>query len=180
MIFPLLRAGASPTARDNFGSTPLHHAANYGHLGCVAKLLRRGRMTPAEVDARNEDGETALHRAALLGDESICGALLAAGASHAAVAASGATPHALARQEHPTRASLLALLAGNGPARLACTACDETAEEAGVLSLRLCSACHCARYCGEACAAADWRRHKGACRAKVAEREAVTRTQNPQ
>ena len=39
MVKALLNRGASRTARDSRQSTPLHHAALSGHLGCVRQLL---------------------------------------------------------------------------------------------------------------------------------------------
>jgi hypothetical protein len=88
----------------------------------------------------------------------------------------GATPLMLARQQHPTKASLLALLSGAGPEHPSGTVCDccgKTAEQAGVRSLKVCSGCHIAFYCCDACAKADWRRgHKAVCIARAAEREA--------
>ena len=52
---------------------------------------------------------------------------------------------------------------------------SKTAEQAGIRCLKVCGFCQNARYCCEACAAADWRRHKRACREHVAEREENTR-----
>ena len=49
--------------------------------------------------------------------------------------------------------------------------CGKTAEQAGIRCLKVCGFCQNARYCSEACAKADWRRHKRACREHVAERE---------
>ena len=84
----------------------------------------------------------------------------------------------IAQQEHPSKASLLALLSGDGPEHPPGTVCDhcgKTAEQAGIRCLKVCGFCQNARYCCEACAAADWRRHKRACREHVAEREETTR-----
>jgi ankyrin repeat protein len=53
--------GASATARDARGDTPLMHAAAYGDLSCLRLLLERG----AEVNAANAAGATALMRAAV-------------------------------------------------------------------------------------------------------------------
>jgi hypothetical protein len=50
-----------------------------------------------------------------------------------------------------------------------CHQCSARKTCAGAkLKLKWCSACMCARYCSEECQAADWREHKGACRAHCA------------
>ena len=78
----LLKNDASRMARDNTEMTPLHWAA-HGNLTCVILLLGRPekrKMTPAEVNAADHGGCTALHYAALHGHDKICGLLIAAGA----------------------------------------------------------------------------------------------------
>jgi hypothetical protein len=84
----------------------------------------------------------------------------------------------MAHHKHPTKASLHALLSGAGPEHPPGTVCDhcgKTAEQAGIRCLKVCGLCQNARYCCEACAKADWRRHKRACREHVAAREQRTR-----
>lgn len=54
----LLANRANTNARDVFGFTPLHYAAQEGHHRTVQILVVRGR---ADVEARNAEGETALH-----------------------------------------------------------------------------------------------------------------------
>ena len=83
------------------------------------------------------------------------------------------TAAALARQLGP--ACLSALQAFGGalvdqlPVRCACNnfpGCDSLAgvsEEAA--GLKSCSACGAVRYCGKACSAAHWQRHRSVCRA---------------
>ena len=44
----LLAAGADPSAPDEEGVTPLHHAARYGHRGMVDRLLAAGADRTAE------------------------------------------------------------------------------------------------------------------------------------
>jgi ankyrin repeat protein len=52
----LLAAGASPNVRQQGGFTPLHEAAIRGHAEMLTLLLEHG----AELDARTDDGKTAL------------------------------------------------------------------------------------------------------------------------
>src|SRR5205814_5284305 len=61
---------------DNYGYTPLHHAAENGHKDIVMALLASG----AEAKAQNHVGNTPLHRAASNGHKDIVTALLASGA----------------------------------------------------------------------------------------------------
>ena len=44
--------GLGPQGRGSRGDTPLHYAANYGHVSAVERLLE----AKAAVDAKNEDG----------------------------------------------------------------------------------------------------------------------------
>ena len=69
-----------PGVADEYGYTPLHLAAQAGHLSIVRRLLRAG----AAVDAAG-CGATPLHRAAYNGLTDVCAALLSAGASVTAV-----------------------------------------------------------------------------------------------
>jgi hypothetical protein len=180
MAKALLRRGASRVARDSDGCLPLHLASQKGHLACVVELIGRAghpKMTPAEIDSVDDQGSTSLHLAAHQGHERVCAVLMQAGASLAARSTEGATPLMVAQQEHPTKASLLALLSGAGPEHPSGTVCDrcgKTAEQAGVHSLKVCSGCHIVFYCCDACAKADWQRggHKVVCIARAAEREA--------
>jgi hypothetical protein len=112
----------------------------------VVELIGRAghpKMTPAEIDSATDPGFTSLHWAAAQDHERVCAVLMQAGASLAAMLPFGATPLMLARQEHPTNASLLALLSGAGPEHPSGTVCDrcgKTAEPAGVPSLRCAAA----------------------------------------
>jgi ankyrin repeat protein len=181
MCKALLSRGADRMARDSMQWTPLHWAAVNGHLSCVVMLVGRPgkvRMTPAEVDATDDAGVTALHYAACFGSDQICGVLLGAGALVDAKNSDGDTPLMLAQRYHPTNAALLALLSGDAPEQLfglVCDGCGLTAEQAGVRKLRECSKCYDVRYCGKQCQLAAWPGHKEACKAKVEEREGLTR-----
>ena len=96
-------------------------------------------MTPAEVDAADDDGWTALHLAAFKGLDHICGVLLGAGARLDAKASGCWTPLMVALRYQPTNAALHALLSGDGltqPLNLVCDHCGKTAEEASVRSLK--------------------------------------------
>ena len=181
MAKALLKRGADRMARDSKQRTSCHWASQRGQLSCLTLLIGqpgRRKMTPAEVDAADESGWTALHIAAWKGHLKIAGVLLEAGAWLDAKTAEGATPFLLARQEHPTNAALLALLSGAGPANPPGTVCDhcgKTAAQASVNSLKACSECHAVRYCSAACGAAAWKGHKKACRARAKEREEKTK-----
>jgi ankyrin repeat protein len=180
MCKALLGRGADRMARDSEQWTPLHCAAQHGHLSCVVMLVgRQGkvRMTPTEVDAAAENGATALHWAAYYGCDQICGVLLGAGALLDS-ASDGLTPLMIAQHYHPTNAALLALLSGDGPSQppgLVCDHCGQTAEGASVDALRPCGRCYVVRYCGKECQLAAWPGHKAACKARVEEREEKTR-----
>ena len=181
MAKALLKRGADRMAKDGNQRTPLHWASQNGHLSCLTLLVGqpgRRKMTPAEVDAVDVKGATALHIAAELGFDKIAGVLLEAGARLDLKTAKGGTPLMYAQQLHPTNAALLALLSGAGPAQPPGTVCDhcgKTAAQASVNSLKACSECHAVRYCSAACGAAAWKGHKKACRARAKEREAKTK-----
>ena len=180
MCKALLNNRADRMARDSRHFSPLHYAANYGHLSCAVVLVGRlgkVRMTPAEVDAGDFQGATALHLAAQNGFDQICGVLLGAGASLDAMTSGGATPLVVALYHHPTNSALLSLLSGEALAQLpgmVCDHCGLTAEQASV-SLKDCGKCYAVRYCGKQCQLAAWPGHKEACKARVEEREERTR-----
>jgi hypothetical protein len=110
MARELLSCGASLSARDSFDETPLHLAAAGGHLGCVNLLL--SKLAPSQIDATNIAGWTALHGAAFHAHQSVCAALLAAGAVRDAKDGEGDTPRDLAVLEHQDDVALLELLGG--------------------------------------------------------------------
>ena len=91
----LLRHGASPSTARLDGVGPLMVAAEFGHVGSVATLLRHG----APVNqATRPDGVTALMAAAESGHCSVTRLLLAAGANPNAAMRNSATPLLFATQ----------------------------------------------------------------------------------
>jgi hypothetical protein len=73
---------------DEYGSTPLHEAANRGKKEAAELLLAHG----ADVNARTNDGSTPLHDAAMGGSKEVAELLLAHGADVNAKQPDGATP----------------------------------------------------------------------------------------
>uniref|UniRef100_A0A7S0ITV3 Uncharacterized protein n=1 Tax=Calcidiscus leptoporus TaxID=127549 RepID=A0A7S0ITV3_9EUKA len=79
----LLRAGARVTARDQFGFTALHHAAQAGHVLCIEFLLSLNislRLPRAQIEAETNAEERPLHLAAAGGHEDAVRCLLEHGA----------------------------------------------------------------------------------------------------
>ena len=84
----LMSAGADPMARNLVARTPLHRAAEGGHLECIALLLGDARV---RVEARDDMGNGALYLAAAAGQLAALEALEAAGADLRAANKKGAT-----------------------------------------------------------------------------------------
>jgi len=178
MVKALLNRGASRTARDSRQSTPLHHAALSGHLGCVRQLLGKPgayKINPNEVNAANVTGSTPLHFAVKGGHINICGVLCAGGARLDAVTRFGCTPLLAAQLEHPSNTALLDFLAGRGPAHAPGTVCDECGRPESEVYLRSCTGCLVARFCGNACLRAAWPAHRAECQRIQAAREERSR-----
>ena len=175
MVKALLAAGASRTAHDSNSMSCLHAAAQGGHLACVTLLIGRPenqKMSPAEIDARANQGQTALHLAALGGHRYCCAALLAAGADPAAAAIDGLTALDIAKHCHPGNQELIELLEcrSGGPAPLLCAGCGASDKR-----LRACSACGSASFCSNACMARFWPVQKAECKRIQAENEEKAR-----
>lgn len=62
--------------KGGYGVSALYHAAENGHHACVDLLVGRG----AHLDAKNNYDQTALHRAADVGNVSVAEILLEHGA----------------------------------------------------------------------------------------------------
>lgn len=74
----LLSYKADPAIQDTFGNTALHYATTEQSIGIVKRLV--SAMQIPEIDARNEDGQTALHIAVWKKLYDIVEVLLKAGA----------------------------------------------------------------------------------------------------
>ena len=82
-------------AKDGAGNTPLHRAADLGHLIVARFLVENG----ADVNAKNGAGETPLHIAALHGHKAIIELLLGYKANVQLADSTGSTPlHASAQK----------------------------------------------------------------------------------
>jgi len=178
MAHVLLHRGASRTAQDSLGRTPVFMAAEEGHLSCLVLLLGLPgdyKMTPAEVNVASEEGTTALHTTAFRGRIKCCGALIAAGASLDAKDEFGATPLMHAQSQHPANAALLELLSGRGSEHPPGVGCDQCGGVSADGMMQTCIGCNAARYCSAACAALHWPGHKAECKRLSAAREARIR-----
>jgi len=90
----LLEAGkktenAMPNLLDGAGQTPLHLAADRGHLDCVKTLILNG----AKIDAVDHDGISVLQAAVISGNVGCCRVLLAMGADAHHADQDGDTPY---------------------------------------------------------------------------------------
>mmetsp|Transcript_14631 Transcript_14631/g.28813 ORF Transcript_14631/g.28813 Transcript_14631/m.28813 type:complete len:174 (-) Transcript_14631:36-557(-) len=99
---PLL--STSDVFSSDDGMTPLMIAAQFG----AAERAERHVADGADLEARDNQGRTALHWAALEGNTSICLHLLQHGASLEAQDSDGCTPMQCAEQQHPSTAASMA------------------------------------------------------------------------
>ncbi|KAK1944637.1 Ankyrin-2 [Phytophthora citrophthora] len=95
----LLHHGADICVVEEFGRTPLHCAVNNGNLDCIAYLLDVGG--DSVLNSGDHDGDTALHYAALSGNEAIVKLLLESAADVFATNIHKETAYDLAvREQH--------------------------------------------------------------------------------
>ncbi|KAE8392553.1 ankyrin repeat-containing domain protein [Aspergillus alliaceus] len=73
----LLQRGVNVNVQDSRGHTPLHIAAQHGHLGVVRLLLATEQI---DVNARDHNGSTPLHMASEKGHVDVVQLLVAHGA----------------------------------------------------------------------------------------------------
>lgn len=101
----LLHHGADICVVEEFGRTPLHCAVAHGHLDCVAYLLDVGG--DSVLNAGDHDGDTALHYAALAGNEAIVKLLLESAANVFSANAQNETPYDIALREKQQQSAFL-------------------------------------------------------------------------
>ncbi len=89
----LLVSGADPNLRDIYGWTPLMRAVYEGREKVVQALLEQPDV---DLNAKNDQGATALHLAAVKGNEALTRLLLFAGANPLMGDRKGRTPENLA------------------------------------------------------------------------------------
>ena len=100
----LVSGGASLTAKNDAGATPLIVAAEHNHTAIVGYLLDRG----ADPNAATSEGKTALHAAADLGNRQVIEMLIDRGADVNADAGGLGTPlNAAAKRERVNIANYL-------------------------------------------------------------------------
>jgi cytohesin len=92
----LLKTGHPVDAVNEYGQTPLYHAANYGKPKAARVLIKH----KADVNIKMKDGMTPLHEAAypMRGRAEVVRLLLAAGADPKARNEDGQTPLATAKE----------------------------------------------------------------------------------
>ena len=101
-VFQLINKGTK-VAVTKHGWTPLHLAANKGHLSVVQILLKAG----CDLDAQDDAEDTALYIAAALNHKKVVKILVEAGADGTIVSNAGRTPLETARYHNNPEVALL-------------------------------------------------------------------------
>jgi hypothetical protein len=181
---------------DNRGATPLHAAAQNGHLVVLRCLLEE---FGADVHQADDDGDLPLYCAAHFGHLSIIQCLLKFGADVNQATYAGQTPlmvasagkHAeivtwLVKAGANTQASMVDQQGIMRTAADASKVYDATAAQTAYLEAKThcsntgcsgagimkCTRCKQARYCGEPCQLVHWKAHKADCKRWSAELKA--------
>uniref|UniRef100_A0A2K6MFL4 Ankyrin repeat domain 6 n=1 Tax=Rhinopithecus bieti TaxID=61621 RepID=A0A2K6MFL4_RHIBE len=107
-VVQLINKGAK-VAVTKHGRTPLHLAANKGHLPVVQILLKAG----CDLDVQDDGDQTALHRATVVGNTEIITALIHEGCALDRQDKAGNTALHLACQNSHSQSTRILLLAGS-------------------------------------------------------------------
>uniref|UniRef100_A0A286X9F7 Ankyrin repeat domain 6 n=1 Tax=Cavia porcellus TaxID=10141 RepID=A0A286X9F7_CAVPO len=107
-VVQLINKGAK-VAVTKHGRTPLHLAANKGHLAVVQVLLKAG----CDLDVQDDGDQTALHRATVVGNTEIIAALIQEGCALDRQDKAGNTALHLACQNNHSQSTRILLLGGS-------------------------------------------------------------------